>query len=116
MTEELKALVEEYVEQIEAKEASFLSLERGIEQIILRAQNELEEEIKELDVLLDEEKITEEEYLASVRSKKEILLEKTKEAFGMLVQEVIRADESREETSRNDQETITSLRKELGIE
>lgn len=103
MDEEIKNLVEEYVKQIESKEADFVLLKKGIDEIISHAQKEIGDTIADLDVKFDEHNITEEEYLALLRAEKGKILQKTKKRLGSLIQGIEETSAHREEVSMADE-------------
>lgn len=88
MDNEIKDIIEEYVGQIENKEADIVSLKKEIDIIIDGAKKDMASLLAELDKKFDEGGITEQEYMDMARKEKELILEKAKGRLDLLVHEI----------------------------
>ena len=115
MDEEIKNLINEYVKQIESKEADFVLLKREIDEIIFHAQNEMEIVLTDLDSKFDENKITEEEYLKLMGEQKSTILQNTKKRLDDVVTSIEGISIEREKVAQANADKINDLKKELGL-
>lgn len=115
MDEEIKNLIEEYVKQIENKEADIVLLKREIDKIVFHGQKEMKDVLANLDTKFDENNITEEQYLEMLRAEKEKILQKTKERLDLLVQGIGGVSAQREKVLKADEDKIKELRKKLDL-
>ncbi len=116
MDEEIQKIVQEYVKQIESKEADLVFLQREIDKVIFLAQKKVKDVMVELDAKFDENSISEEEYLSLLRAEKEKILLNTKESLDKLVQGIEGVSTKREKGVKENEDEIKALRKKLNLQ
>jgi hypothetical protein len=115
MDEEIKKLIEEFVKQIESKEADLVFFRSEIDKIIFRAKSNIKKVSTDLDEKFNAYIISEEEYLKLFREEKEKIIQRTKEKLDSLVQGIEKVSAKREEVAQADEEKIKELRKQLNL-
>jgi len=115
MDDEIKKLIEDYVRQIESKEADFVFLQKEIDAIIFNTEQKVKTVQAALDVKFDMNDIHEEEYLKLFREAKERILQETNTELSALTQEIEVISNTREEKAKADADEVSDLRKKLGL-
>jgi len=115
MDEEIKKLIDDYVKQIEAKEADLTLLKNKIDEIVYNARTEMNSVSENLDLKFESNEISEEEYLNLLRKEKATILQKTEEKLNSLVGEIEKTSTERQESEKADAEKLKKLKEELGI-
>ena len=85
MDPEIKKLIDEYVEQIESKEPELRAFKDKIDVVISGAEKEFSILNNDLEAKFQDNKISEQEYLALFRDKKAIIIKETKDKLDSLV-------------------------------
>lgn len=85
MDEEIKLLLDTYIEQIEAREATLIAFKKLVGEITYSAEKEMGEVLEKLEHSFEANEISEEEYLDSMRKEKASILEKTRSKLNSLI-------------------------------
>lgn len=112
MEQELKQVIDEYIRAIEANESQLVHVKAKIDVYVARAEQELQGYISALDVKFDANEVTEEEFLAQVRSRKAEILADTKTKLNDLVATL---QSGASEGSSIDEAKLAELKKRLNL-
>ena len=115
MDEEIKKLIDDYVKQIEDKEADLTLLKKRIDEIVYASRTEVSGVLENLDLKFESNEISEEEYVSLLRKEKAVILQRTEEKLNSLVGEIEKTSIDRQESEKADAEKLKKLKEELGI-